>query len=205
MRAVGYTRVSTAEQKLSGLGLRVQQQAITAAVSSRGWILVAELQDAASGGSLDRPGMQQALAMLEEGQADVLVVAKLDRATRSVGDFAQLLSRLDRSGAAFVALDLGVDTSTPGGRLVANVIASVAEWERAVIRERTRNAMRALPRERRNGRPCYTEATRDLAKALRAQGLTLREVADALAKSGVVPIRGGTHLHATTVARLLTD
>lgn len=204
-RVILYARVSTEEQRLSGLGLQAQRDAIRAASASRGWVVAAELEDAASGGSLDRPALRYALEMLDRHEADAFMVSRLDRATRSVADFAQLLDRLGRSDAAFVALDLGVDTSTPGGRLVATVIASVAEWERAVIAERTRNAMRALPREKRNGRPCFTEATRKQAQALRAEGLTLREIAEALTKSGVVPVRGGTHLHPTTIARLLID
>ena len=65
--------------------------------------------------------------------------------------------------------------------------------------------MRALPRERRNGRPCFDEATRERARSLRATGLTLREVAIELERSGVRPVRGGQRLHATTISRLLVD
>jgi DNA invertase Pin-like site-specific DNA recombinase len=204
VRAVSYGRVSTAEQASSGLGLRAQREAVVAAVSLRGWKLVCHLEDAASGRTLDRPSLQRALAMLDDGEADALVVARLDRATRSVGDFAQLLARLDRRGAAFVALDLGVDTSTPGGRLVANVIASVAEWERSVISERTRLALRQLPRHRRGG-PVYEDAVRARVRALRAKGLPLHAIAKRLTDEGVVPPRGGSRIWPNTVQQLLAE
>jgi len=75
------------------------------------------------------------------GEVTGLVVAKLDRISRSVVDFGNLLAFFEDAEATLVALDLGVDTSTPGGRLVANVLASVAEWERSAIAERTRDAL----------------------------------------------------------------
>lgn len=204
VKAVSYVRVSTADQQRSGLGLSSQRKAVRAAASLRGWEVVAELEDAASGSTLDRPSLALALSMIDAGDAEVLVVAKLDRATRSVGDLAQLLARLERRDAAFVALDLGVDTSTPGGRLVANVIASVAEWERAVISQRTRDALRQLPRERRGG-PVYDETVRARARKLRSKGLPLHAIAARLMDEGVVPPRGGSRIWPNTVQQLLGD
>ncbi len=202
MKAVSYARISTAEQASSGLGLAAQREAVHAAVSLRSWTLVAHLEDAASGRTLDRPSLQRALTMVDDGDVGAFVVARLDRATRSVGDFAQLLARLERREAAFVALDLGVDTSTPGGRLVANVIASVAEWERAVISQRTRDALKQLPRERRGG-PVYDEAVRARARKLRSKGLPLHAIAARLMDEGVVPPRGGSRIWPNTVQQLL--
>jgi DNA invertase Pin-like site-specific DNA recombinase len=204
VKAVSYARVSTADQQRSGLGLSSQREAVRVAASLRGWEIVAELEDAASGSTLDRPSLALALSMIDAGDAQALVVAKLDRATRSVGDFARLLDRLGRRDAAFVALDLGVDTSTPGGRLVANVIASVAEWERDVISQRTRDALRQLPRERRGG-PVYDDATRKRTRALRAKGLPFHVIAKQLMAEGVVPPRGGTRIWPNTVQQLLGE
>ena len=82
--------------------------------------------------------------MITEGKADGLVAMKPDRVSRSVIDFVLLLEWLGDHKAVLVALDLGVDTSTPGGKLVANVFAAVAEWERGVTGERTRLALGAL-------------------------------------------------------------
>src|SRR4051794_460309 len=100
MRAVGYVRVSTNEQADSGIGLESQRAAIRIDCERRGWQLVALLEDAASGKSLDRrPGLARALELIERRDgADVLVVAKLDRLSRSLLDFASLMERARRKG-----------------------------------------------------------------------------------------------------------
>src|SRR5262245_11855580 len=111
---VGYIRVSTSEQADSGAGLEAQRQAIEAEASRRGWKLVHVFEDAgASGKSLDgRRGLQRALEAIEAGTAGGLVVARLDRLSRSLLDFAALMERARKRGWNLIALDLGVDTST---------------------------------------------------------------------------------------------
>jgi DNA invertase Pin-like site-specific DNA recombinase len=142
MKAIGYIRVSTREQGDSGLGLDAQRATIEADAIRRGWPPVCLIIDSGySGASTDRPGVAQALAMLEAGQADALVVAKLDRLSRSVGDFAGLMDLARRQGWALIALDLGVDTTTPAGEMMANVMASFAQFERRVIAQRTKDAL----------------------------------------------------------------
>lgn len=145
LRAVLYTRVSTAEQAESGAGLAAQETVLRAEAVRRGWIVVDHLTDAgASGKSLTgRPALAQALQHVTSGTADALVVAKLDRLSRSLLDFAGVMARAHREGWALVALDVDVDTTTPSGRLVANVMASVAEWERETIGARTRDSLAA--------------------------------------------------------------
>lgn len=145
MRVCGYIRVSTTEQADSGAGLEAQRTAITAEAERRGWELKRLYEDAgASGKSLKgRPGLLAALEAVESGSAEALVVSKLDRLSRSVVDFAGLVARAQKRGWALVALDLGLDMTTPAGGLVANVMASVAEWERRVIGERTAAALAA--------------------------------------------------------------
>jgi DNA invertase Pin-like site-specific DNA recombinase len=124
--------------------LAAQEKAIRAECQRRGWTLLDVARDEGhSGKSLDRPALHQALQRIAAGEAGGLVVAKLDRASRSVVDFGRLLEWFDAADATLVALDLGMDTSTSSGRLVANVMASVAEWERSVIGERTRDALAA--------------------------------------------------------------
>ncbi len=142
---VGYARVSTSEQADSGLGLDAQRHAIEAETARRGWHLAAILEDAgASARSLNgRPALAEALDLLDRGEAGALVVAKLDRATRSTMDAAVLMERAARKGWKLVALDLGVDTTTPTGELVASVMAAVAQWERRAIGARTREALAA--------------------------------------------------------------
>ncbi len=113
-KVIGYVRVSTAEQAVGGHGMDAQEVAIRAEVDRRGWVLVRIVRDeGASGKDTDRPGLLDALRQVRDGAASGLVVAKLDRLSRSVVDFGTILDHFIDWGATLVALDLGVDTSTP--------------------------------------------------------------------------------------------
>lgn len=138
---VGYIRVSTDDQADSGLGLGSQRAAVAAEAERRGWIMLAVHEDALSGKTLDRPGLAAALAAVESGEAAGIVVAKLDRLSRSLKDFANLMARAQVGKWNLVALDLGVDLSTPAGEFMAGVMASAAQWERRIIGQRTRDAL----------------------------------------------------------------
>jgi DNA invertase Pin-like site-specific DNA recombinase len=147
MRVIGYTRVSTSGQRDEGGGLAAQRAAIEREAKHRGWELVAIHQDAASGKSMKRrPGLDSALALIEAGDADGLIVAKLDRLSRSLLDFAALVERSRRKRWTLVALDLGVDTATPSGEMMANVLAVFAQFERRVIAQRTKEGIEAKRR-----------------------------------------------------------
>jgi DNA invertase Pin-like site-specific DNA recombinase len=116
IQAVEYARVSTSEQAISGLGLAAQEGTIRSECVRRGWQLVDVVLDAGeSGKNLDRPGLRHALELVANRGATVLVAAKLDRISRSVLDFVALLEWFSAADASLVALDVGVDTSTPGG------------------------------------------------------------------------------------------
>lgn len=145
IRAVGYRRVSTTEQADSGAGLAAQRTIIEAEAARRGWVLVeVHTDEAASGKSLvGRAALKAAIEAVESGRAEVLVVAKLDRLSRSLLDFASLMARAQARGWNLVALDLGIDLSTPAGEFLASVMASAAQWERRIIGQRTREAMAA--------------------------------------------------------------
>ncbi len=147
---IGYLRVSTEEQSSSGLGLDAQRDTIQRYADAHGWDMVWYVDEGLSAKSLDRPQLQAALTRLhvppKRRDVDGIVVAKLDRLSRSVHDFSGILKRAAARKWAVVAIDLGVDTSTPTGKLVANVMMSVAEWEREVIGERTSAAMQAAKR-----------------------------------------------------------
>ena len=121
-QVLGYVRVSTAEQSESGLGLEAQRAAITAESSRRGWQLLEVFTDAGvSAKSLrGRGGLTDALGRLAGRQATALIVSKHDRLSRSLLDFASLMERARREGWALVALDLGVDTTTPSGEMMAS-------------------------------------------------------------------------------------
>jgi DNA invertase Pin-like site-specific DNA recombinase len=182
--AVGYIRVSTDGQAESGAGLAAQKASIASECSQRGMAVRTIFEDAGvSGRSLKgRPALDQALEMLKRGDASVLVVGKLDRLARSVADFANLVRMAERQGWAVLACDLGIDMTTPTGGLLANVTASVAEWERKIIGVRTKEALA----ERRAagvrlGRPRQlAESVAIRIRAERADGTTLQAIADSL-------------------------
>ncbi len=206
-RAVGYLRVSTSEQADSGAGLDAQRATINSEAGRRGWALVDVLVDAGvSGKRLDnRPALTEALTLVEGGRADVLVVAKLDRLSRSVADFASLLDRAHRRGWGLVALDLGVDTTTPAGELVANVMAAVAQWERRAIGQRTREGLAArravgvrLGRPPVLPMPVVERIVRE-----RTSGRTLAAIAEGLTRDAVPTARGGVAWKASSVASVL--
>ena len=203
---IGYTRVSTEEQASSGLGLEAQRDTITRYAEAHGWDVVWYEDAGLSAKSLDRPHLQAALARLhvppKRRDVDGIVVAKLDRLSRSVVDFAGVLELARARKWAMVAIDLGVDTSTPTGELVANVMMSVAQWERRVIGERTSAAMQAAKRQGRHmGRVSVLPAsTGDRLLILRATR-TLDGTAAQLNAEGVTTATGATW-SANTVAKV---
>lgn len=202
-RAIGYIRVSTARQEV---GPEVQAHDLTIAAETHGWTLDLRREDAASGKSLaGRPVLAQALADLRAGRADLLAVSKLDRVARSVGDFARLLEDAQREGWGLVCLNLGVDTSTATGKFMAHIMAAVAELEREIISERTREALAQIKADgRRLGRaPTLDPATADRIADLRSLGYSLREIAEDLTASGTPTATGGQWWPATVRAVLL--
>jgi len=232
MEVIGYTRVSTSEQFDSGAGLEAQRAAIESECARRGWELVAIYEDTASGKSLDRPGVRDALAALEgasvrrasrasgeataveagkagsstaERRAEGLVVAKLDRLSRSLMDFAGLMERSRKQGWSLIALDLGVDTTTPSGEMIANVLATFAQFERRLIGQRTREAL-AVKRSQgvQLGRPrSMPDDLRARLHDLRASGMSYNAIARLLNEEGVSTAQGGQSWHASTVTKAL--
>lgn len=204
---VGYVRVSTNEQAESGAGLEAQRDAIRGEATRRGWDLLRLYEDAAaSGKTMDRrPGLQEALQAVEGGGAEALVVAKLDRLSRSLLDFAALMYRGRRRGWQLVALDLGVDTTTPSGALMANVVASFAEFERQLISQRTRDALAVRRRQgkklgRFKGVPAKI-VTR--VHQMQRAGASLNAIAATLTAEGVPTAQGGRRWYASTVRAVL--
>ncbi len=201
MIALGYARCSTQEQADAGNGLAAQEKAIRAECQRRGWTLLDFARDEGhSGKSLDRPALHGALERIAAGEAGGLVVAKLDRASRSVVDFGRLLEWFDAADATLVALDLGMDTSTSSGRLVANVMASVAEWERSVIGERTRDALAARKAQGLPiSRPAVTGPLAETIRELRDSGITYQAIANALNAEKIPTLRGGKEWRVSSV------
>jgi DNA invertase Pin-like site-specific DNA recombinase len=203
VRAIGYVRVSTDEQHASGAGISAQRAAIKAVCNRRGWSLLRVIGEdsGASSTTLERAGLQRALDILDHGNADVLLIAKLDRLSRSVAQGAQVMDRAKRKGWSLVALDFGLDTTTPAGEMVANVILSTAQYERRLIGQRTRDAL-AAKREQgvRLGRPqALPDDVVQRIVAARSAGSSFRAIAAQLETDGVPTARGGPTWHASAV------
>lgn len=187
-KVLAYLRVSTDEQARSGLGLDAQRLAVSEAAKYRQWEIVSEyVEEGRSGKSMKRPVLREALDALDRGEADVLVVSKLDRLSRSVLNFAQIAERAKRGGWSLVALDVDVDTSSPSGELLVNVIAAMAQWEARMIGERTSAALQAKKaRGARLGRPVLvSDQARNLIRKERAAGRSLQAVANLLNEKGI--------------------
>src|ERR1043166_6047844 len=149
LRCAIYTRVSTE----SGLdqdfnSLDAQYDAASAYIRSQahaGWTLLRKRYDDGgfSGGSTDRPALQQLLADVRLGRIDVIVVYKVDRLTRSLADFAKLVELFDAHGVSFVSVTQQFNPTTSMGRLTINVLLSFAQFERELIGERVRDKIAA--------------------------------------------------------------
>ena len=219
-RVIGYLRVSTDKQADSGLSLEAQRAKVQGYAELYGLDLVDVVVDAgASAKTLDRPGLAGALARLRAGEADALLIAKLDRLTRSVRDLADLTDACNREGWSLLSVADQLDTGSAAGRLVLNVLMSVAQWEREAIGERTADALAAKKaRGERVGSVPYgarlaadgvhlvadpaEAATVALARELRAGGLSLRKVAAELDSRGYRS-RGGRPFAAVQIARMV--
>lgn len=204
MKALGYVRCSTDEQSDSGLGLEAQEAAVRAEAARKGWDVEIVADAGYSAKNLNRPAIQQALLRLDEGHHfHTLIVARLDRLSRSLLDFASLMERARNNGWAIVCLDANVDTSTPSGELMANVLASFAQFERQLIGERTKAA---LAEKRKQGvklgrpRSVCTEATEAITR-YRARGCSYREIATLL-NAQRMPTAHGGKWHPETVRQI---
>ncbi len=222
MRIVCYARVSTEEQATDGVSLANQQAKLRAYADLHDLELVEMIVDAGvSAKNLNRPGLQRALSMLRKGTADGLVVYKLDRLSRSVADWNNLIDGYfgDRAGKQLMSVSDSIDTRTAAGRLVLNVLMSVAQWERETIGERTRDGM-AYKRSKgewlgqlpfghdlgEDGKTLVINPNEQDVIAtiqdMRARGMTYQAITDELNRLCIATKDGG-RWHLTSVVRLL--
>jgi DNA invertase Pin-like site-specific DNA recombinase len=143
MKALAYVRVSTDEQVREGISLENQESRIRAFCQAKDWELAEVLTDEGySASSLDRPGMQELIQRCQKRQVDVVVIYKLDRLTRSVRDLGYLVQDVFcKHGVAFSSIQDNFDTTTANGKLILNILGSVAQWERDIVVERTKDVM----------------------------------------------------------------
>ena len=192
-RVFGYARASTHEQTLSGLGLDSQRAAIDAEAARQGWTVEHHADEGVSGSVRpeDRPELGRILDEITAG--DVLIVAKLDRLGRSALDVLRLADTARAQGWRLVLLDLGLDTATPVGAFTLTALAAVAQLERDLIAQRTRDALDVARRNgQRLGRP--VEIDQDIRRRIAREfhdGSSLSEIARTLTREGVPTARGG--------------
>jgi site-specific DNA recombinase len=216
MKAIGYVRVSTDKQ---GISLEAQAEKIKAMALVQGTELIDTIVESESAKSLNRPGMAKLLAAVDKGKVQAIIVAKLDRLTRSVKDLCELLERFERRGVALISVAESLDTGSAAGRLVLNIMAAVSQWEREAIGERTRDALRhkrtngervgniqfgyRLCEDRRHVEPDPGEqAVLSEIQNLRQSGQTLRGIAAAL-NHRALRTRRGSAWRLEHVARIL--
>lgn len=169
MRVATYSRVSTSDK---GQNPEVQGAELRRYCSARGWEIAEEIIDEGySGGTDQRPGLKRLLGLVHSREVDGVVVVKLDRLFRSLKHLVTTLEDFQALGVQFVATKDNVDYTTPAGRLFVQILGSLAEFEKSLLRERT---MMGLEHARRSGKTLGRPKTRDDTgiAALRAQGMS---------------------------------
>ena len=201
-RAVGYASVSAADD-LNNAELKVQVRLIQEACQRRGLTLVKIVRDVESHASSDlrRPGLTYALDRLAARDASCIVVASLERLTRTAANLGALLGWLTECDARLIVIDLDLDTGTEEGQLGARALATVGGLERRKIEERTRKGLEAARNMRRSGRPAVSDrpSLKQRIADMRAEGMTLQAIADTLNDEGVPTLRGGAEWRPSSV------
>ena len=199
-RAIAYIRVSTSQQAEQGFSLLAQQEKVNAYANLYDLDIVDTVIETASAKNLKREGLQGALAQIKSGQADALIVVKLDRLTRSVADLGYLVETYFAK-AGLLSVSEQIDTRSASGRSVLNVLASVSQWEREAIGERTAAVKQSM---KANGLYCgglvpygqmlingqlvtnpQEQAIITRAKTLKSEGHSLRTIATMFSQEGL--------------------
>jgi site-specific DNA recombinase len=213
MKAIGYLRVSTDRQADQGFSLEAQSARIQAMATVQSADLLEVVVDGGeSAKNMNRPGLRRVLAQVETGKVDAVIVAKLDRLTRSVKDLCELLELFERKSVALISVAESLDTGSAAGRLVITIMGAVSQWEREAIGERTRDVLRhkrscgervgnihygyRLSADGKHVEPDAAEqAVLVTIRDLRARHRSLREIAAALNASGALTRRGTEWRH----------
>jgi site-specific DNA recombinase len=192
------------------VSIAAQQAKIEAYATVKDWGLLELIRDEGqSARHLKRPGLERLLALVESRRVEAVIVYKLDRLTRSVADLDKLMKLFERKGVALVSLQESLDATTATGWLMMNLLASVSQWEREVIGERTRDAMQHLKAQGK--RYCYAvfgeipgeAATLAWMQAERRGGCSYEAIADGLNAAGVLTATRGGRWLGNTVRRVL--
>lgn len=192
MKVIAYTRVSTTDQAENGYGLDAQRAAIAREAEHRGWEVEWTEDAGVSGASRKRPGLEHALSLLRDGSGEALVVAKLDRLGRTVSGLSRVIDEAVQHGWSLIVLDMGIDSTTSGGRMILRVLSALAEWEREQIQERTRAGLAAAKDKGVVPGPKSTVPAEVTARVLglHAEQMSLTAIAHLLTTDGV-PLPSG--------------
>jgi DNA invertase Pin-like site-specific DNA recombinase len=197
--------VSTLEQRESA-SLGAQERALTEHARTQGWEVVGRYRDIASGRRLNgRQELRGALSRLEAGEADLILVQRLDRLTRSVRDLQDFLDASREQGWGIVALDIGLDMTTSTGRMVANLMGTISAWFLEQLSERTTEGLEERRRQGvRLGRPPRTDpGIRRRVRTLHSRGHSLGAIARRLNTEGVPTPSGAGMWYPKSIARLV--
>lgn len=210
--ALIYVRVSTNQQATEGLSLEAQERTLTARALAEGFRVEVLREEGRSGKKLsNRPQLKAALERLSKGEAQALYVAKLDRLARSLSDLLSIVEQANRKEWRLSIGDIGLDTSTPQGKLVLNLLGSVAEFERQLIAERAKDTHRERAARgevwgvTKGSRSLLPREVRTRIVSERAKGLTLTAIAEGLNRDRVPTIKGGSKWYASTVKHFLNS
>ena len=217
--AIGYVRVSTEEQAKEGISIDAQSEKLRQYADLHEINLVDIIVDAgASAKSLKRPGLDNALTMLQSGEADALLIYKLDRLTRSVVDLGRLIDEYFKRYELLSVMD-DLNTSSANGRLVLNVLTSIAQWERETICERTADSLQYMKEQRRvynhlplgyrdNGGMLQPIDDEQITVAeifdMKSKGMSMHKIANSLNERGIVGKRGGA-FYASTIRAIINN
>lgn len=203
-KAVGYVRVSTQDQAREGWSLDAQRRRITAFCEAKGWPLVEVYADEGVSAAKYRPGWERLFIEALANGVTHVVALKLDRVGRNAKQLLDAYDALERKGVALVFIEDSIDTSTPAGRFMRTVLAAVAEFERDLASERTKDGLaEARAQGKTLGRPALVpEDVEALILRYNQAGMTLRATAQRLNDDGVPTVRGNPW-HPASVDRVL--
>lgn len=207
LSAIGYCRISTEEQVRGGISLDNQQEKIRAYAEIKNFFLIGIAKDPGfSAKDLNRPGIREVLSLAKSKKVNAIIVYKLDRLFRDAADALNIIKLFDQKGISFHSIEETIDTNGPMGKFVFTMLAAMAEWERNIISERTRDAMSYkkaqgfrvgdIPfgwdliknnRLRKNHRE---QAVISGIKKLRGRGYSLRDISSFLHSEGVTTKKG---------------
>jgi len=182
MKVALYARVSRSDESQNPEN---QLMRLIAYANEREWEIVGQYVDTASGADANRPQLDRMMADARARRFSLVLCVKVDRLARSVSNLYALLSEFDARGVKFECIDQSITTNTPTGKLLLSILGGVAEFERELIRDRTKAGLaRAKAQGKRLGRP-RKRVNMERARELRSQGLGYRKIANALGVSYV--------------------